>query len=166
MSTDGGGWMYMVTGISTDFGYMSQFGDTSSIESTYYTEEAFGVGWGTNSGNDTVFQSFNIPFSEVKCKISGEYDNPTEGTGYLSFYTSSSGNVLKFEDNSTNGQDGQSLIVDGVELITNSQENLVKYEILSSPQYTSGDINSLTIKMRGDANLPYCRRFIYMLAVR
>jgi hypothetical protein len=166
MRTDGGGWMYVATGTSTSFDYLGQFGDTSDIKKNFYTDEAFGIGWGSNSGADTVFQTYNIPFSEVKCKISGEYDNPETGTGYLNFYTSSSGNVLKFEDNSYNGNDGQTLIVDGVELITNSQQNLVKYEIHSAPPDAPGDINSLTIKMRGDANLPYCRRFIYMLAVR
>ncbi len=166
METDGGGWMYIVTSETTSFDYMRQFGDTLDIERTFYSDEAFGIGWGENSGVDTTFQMYNMPFSEVKCKISGEYDNPVNGTGYLNFYTSSSGNIVKFADDSYNGGDGQSLIVDGVELITNSQENLVKYEIHSAPAYDSGDINSLTIKMRGDSNIPYCRRFIYMLCVR
>ena len=165
MSTDGGGWMYIVTGNSTTLDYMSSFGDITYIKRNFYNDEAYGVGWGENSGEFTTFQLFNIPFSEVKCKISGEYDNPVTGTGYMDMFTSSSGNIVKFTDDDYDSNNGQSLIVDGVELISNSQENLVKYDIYSF-QNDSGDVNSLTIKMKGASNLPYCRRFIYMLAVR
>ncbi len=165
MSTDGGGWMYVITSERTSIDYIKQFGDTSFIVSTMYSEDAFGIGWGKNDGEYKTFQSYNMPFSEVKCKISGEYDNPVNGTGYLDFFTASDGNIVKFIDSNYNENDGQSLFVDGVELISNSQENLVKYDI-SSDNGSTGDINVLTIKMRGDSNLPYCRRFIYMLAIR
>jgi len=164
MTLDGGGWMYVVTSERTSLEYISQFGDITDIASTFYTEEAYGLGWGENSGFDKTLQTYNMPFSEVIAKISGEYDNPTYGTGYLDFFTSSSGNVVKFYDNSYDVNDGQTLIVDGVTLISNSQENLVKYSITSTGG--TGDVNSLTIKMRGDQSFPYCRRFIYMVAVR
>lgn len=160
-----GGWMYIATGNATSLDYLSQFGDITDIKRNMYSEEAYGIGWGQNSGSFTSFQTYNLPFSEVKCKISGEYDNPVNGTGYLDMFTSSSGNIVKFIDSSYDGNDGQTLIVDGIELISNNQENLVKYDIHSN-QNDTGTVNSLTIKMRGDSNLPYTRRFIYMLCVR
>lgn len=166
MSTDGGGWMYVLTSNSTSDEYLSQFGDISGIKSTMYNDERYGIGWGTNDGIFKVFQTFNMPFKEIKCRISGEYDNPETGTGYLEFVTSSSGVVVRFEDSSYNGVDGQSLYVDGVEIISNSTENLVKYEVHSSIDDDAGDINSLSVKMRGDSNTPYTRRFVYMLCVR
>lgn len=165
MTTDGGGWMYIVTGDNTSLDYMSLFGDVQNIAGTLYRDERYGLGWGTNDGQYKTFQTFNLPFNEVKCKISGEYDNPVDGTGYLEFLTQSDGAILSFYDSSYDANDGQSLIVDGQTLISNSKENLVKYDIHSS-QDSDGDVNVLTIKMRGDSNLPYTRRFIYMLCVR
>ena len=165
MTTDGGGWMYIITGNTTSLEYLSNFGDPLSIVGTIYKDESYGIGWGTNNGEYASFQTYNIAFAEVKCKISGEYDNPTNGTGYLDMFTSSSGNIVKFEDYSYDANDGQSLFVDGQSIISNSKENIVKYDIYSN-QNDSGDENSLVIKMKGDSNVPYCRRFLYMLAVR
>lgn len=164
MTTDEGGWMYLITSERTTLDYLNQIGDASALAPTFYSDEAYGVGWGKNDGNYVSFQTYNIPFSRVRAKISGAYDNPTEGTGYLDFITSSSGHMVKFYDSSSDAADGQSLIVDGNILLSNSQQNLTKYDI----DFTSGsgDINSLVIKMKGDNAKPYSKRYVYMLAAR
>jgi hypothetical protein len=165
METDGGGWMYLVTSHLTDIEYMKQFGDTYNIEQSLYRSEEYGLGWGVNNGEWCGMQFYNMPFSEVSVLISGEYDNPEEGTGYLEMITGASGVIVSFKDQNTEDAMGQTLYVDGVEVFRDDTQNLVKYHIVSN-QGDTGEVNNLVVRMKGDSNIPYTRRYIYMLSVR
>jgi len=106
-----------------------------------------------------------MPFTEISVYLSGEYDNPEEGTGYLEMITGASGVVVSFKDENTDAESGQTLIVDGTEIFRNQKENLVKYKVVSH-QNNTGGVNNLVVRMRGDEDVPYTKRYIYMLAVR
>jgi hypothetical protein len=165
METDGGGWMYLITSHVTSLDYIKQLGDTYSIEQTLYRSEDFGMGWGDNTGEWYGIQFYNMPFTEISVYLSGEYDNPTEGTGYLEMITGASGVVVSFKDENTDAESGQTLIVDGTEIFRNEKQNLVKYKILSL-QNNTGEENNLVVRMRGDSDIPYTRRYVYMLSIR
>jgi hypothetical protein len=165
MESDGGGWMYLIVSHATEIDYIKQLGDTYSIEQTLYRSEDYGVGWGDNTGNWYGIQFYNMPFTEISVYLSGEYDNPEEGTGYLEMITGASGVVVSFKDENTDAESGQTLIVDGTEIFRNQKENLVKYKVVSH-QNNTGGVNNLVVRMRGDEDVPYTKRYIYMLAVR
>ncbi len=165
MTDDGGGWMYVIAGYNTEINYMNSLGDASQVSDTIYRDENYGLGWGTNNGTDETFRTYNIPFNQVKCQLSGTYDEPEGATGYLNMVTSTSGTIVSFVDNHEYGYEGQSLIVDGEEKMADPETDLIIENILSIAG-EAGSVNTLSIKMRADSNTPYSRRFIQMLAIR
>lgn len=158
-----GGWMYLIVG-GNDLEYISNIADTTYIEGTVYTDSIRGIGWGKNDGSFKSLQFYNMPFSSVKLEVSGDYNNPINGTGYMEIYTSANGNIVSFIDDDYSGDDGQSLYVDGQPVLVNDKTDLIKYKIEYNGSNDSQ--NNLVIKMRGDSNYPYCRRYVRMLAVK
>jgi hypothetical protein len=105
-----------------------------------------------------------MPFSSVKMKVSGDYNNPQNGTGYMQVATGANGIIVDFNDSDIDESRGQTLIVGGEALLTNDKTDLIGYDVLFEGDNDS--MNNMTIKMRGDTNYPYCRRYVKMLAVK
>jgi len=160
---DKAGWMYMVVS-GSDLSYIGQFTNTTEIEDTMYYDQLRGIGWGKSDGVFRSLQFYNMPFNSVKMKVSGNYNDPEFGTGYLECFTGASGNIISFVDSDSSGEIGQSLIVDGEYIVSDDKTDLVAYDVR---YYGDNDgVNNLLIKMRGDDGVPYCRRYVKMLAVR
>ena len=157
------GWMYLIID-GNNMDYIRNFSDTSQIDSTIYSDDTLGLGWGKNDGVFKSLQFYNMEFSDVKVKLSGEYNNPVDGTGYLEIYTGANGGIIYFIDDDASGNVGQRILVDNEEVVPNSKTDLVNFDVLYSGDNDS--INNLVLKMRGDNNTPYCRRYVKMLAVK
>lgn len=160
---ENGGWMYLIVS-GLDDEYMSQFCDMSSIDSVKYYDNEYGIGWGTNDGIYYSLQFYNLPFSDIKVQLSGDYNNPENGTGYLEMVTGANGSVISFIDGDETGNYGQDVIVDGINVLPDNKTNLTKFNV--GYKGDNDGMNTLTVKMRGDSNIPYCRRYVKMLAVK
>ena len=158
-----GGWMYLIVG-PNNMGYVSNLADVTPILSTKYTDDTYGIGWGQNDGNPVSLQFYNMPFSHVRVEPSGDYNNPENGKGYLEMHTGAQSGIIYFTDSDASGEQGQQVIVDGVSVLANNKTDLTNYVV----QYDGDNdgMNNLVVKMFGDSDAPYCRRFIKMLAVR
>jgi len=159
MVTDGGGWMIIIAGHATTPEYLSNFGDTYFIKDRLYSSEEYGLGWVNDSNDLLSYQMYNIPFKEVRAKVSGDYGNPDGSTGTMEFYTSSAGAIATLVDNG-----GQKLIVDG-EIKMSDITEVIKNETINSNQGT-GDMNGLTIKIGVAKEGYYSRRYISELRIR
>jgi len=161
MTTDGGGWMVLIAGPNVDIDYLSIFGDTYFIKNVMYTDQTKGIGWTPESGETLAFQMYNVPFNEVHALVSGEFDNPEGSSGELTFVTSSAGQILSVENDGSR----QEVITqaDGI-ILTDVIEDIenMNYESL----HGTGDMNSLTIKMKNLIGGRYSRRFISFLRIR
>ena len=159
MTTNGGGWMRIVAdGVSLT--EMRKFGDTSEIESTFYTNNTLGIGWATN---DNVEKSYIIDqkfsFNEVYVQYSGSYDTPVGGLGYL-YARKDGNNILSFNDSHTSGVSGQSLKINGTTIIDREQVNVVnRVDVLNQGP------NEITMK-GFTSSYPYTKRYIKNLWIR
>ncbi|MDD5639934.1 MAG: fibrinogen-like YCDxxxxGGGW domain-containing protein [Candidatus Pacebacteria bacterium] len=160
MTTDGGGWT-KILGIGTTVANLNNWGDTSNIASTFYSDSTKGIGWGTN---DYVFKQLTIDthsnINEVKVKISGERNTPSGGFGYLWLYQDVGLN-LQFNDSWGGVNDGQTLIINGVKVYDNSTNSFVNYQVVwdNNPYSWTGSI--IKISMRGyTSSYPYTKRYI------
>jgi hypothetical protein len=160
---ENGGWMYLIVG-GNNLDYIGQFADVSQIVNTSYYDEIRGIGWGKNDGVFVSLQFYNMPFNSVKMQISGDYNNPENGTGYMEAHTGANGAIMYFTDSDSTGTVGQDVIVDGVTVLSDNKTDLINYDI----EYIGDNDgqNNLLIKMRGDSDAPYCRRYVKMLAVK
>jgi len=160
MVTDGGGWMIIIAGHATSIDYLSNFGDTYFIKDRMYSNEEYGLGWVNNNNDLLAFQMYNMPFKEVRAKISGDYDNPVGSTGRMEFYTSSAGAIATISNNGSE----QTVIADGT--ITMSDVTAkIENTTINSNQGT-GDMNSLTVKIGVVEEGYFSRRYISELRVR
>jgi hypothetical protein len=160
---DNGGWMYLIVG-GNDISYIGNFSDVSQIADTSYYDETRGIGWGSSIDGKVSLSFYDMPFNSVKMKVSGDYNNPDGGTGYLEVYTGANGGIIFFTDDDKSGEEGQSLIVDGELLISDDKTDLIAYDIEFNGSNDS--TNNLLIKMGGDSDAPYCRRYVKMLAIK
>ncbi len=159
MTTHGGGWMKVIAD-GASLAEMKKFGNTSEIESTLYSDNTLGIGWGTN---DNIEKSYIIDqkffFDEVYIQYSGSYDTPSGGLGYL-YARKDGNNILSFNDSHTSGSSGQSLAINGVLIINREQVNVInRIDIL--PQH----IDEITMK-GFTSSYPYTKRYIKNLWIR
>jgi hypothetical protein len=163
MVTDGGGWMYIITGSTTKLEYINQFGDASQISNTLYRSESGGISWASDVETSVAFTTRDIPFSDIRLKLSGSYDEPGR-TGMVEVVTASSGTVMSLSDTSST-TDGHTLIVNGEFVFQNRTDALSNFPVVVDTDAT-GDINTLTIRMKSEDNGPYAKKFVSMVAVR
>jgi hypothetical protein len=166
MTTDGGGWTKII-GIDTTIIDLSHWADVNQISSSFYSDSVKGVGWGVS---DYVFKNItiNLPnFTEVKVKISGDYNYPAGGMGYLKISDSGLNTKLYFRDAWTNEAAGQSLDINNEVIFNKALNNLTNYQINWSPSSYSWAGNSIVIEMTGyTSSYPYSKRFINDLYFR
>lgn len=161
MTTDGGGWMVIVENPSTDINYLSRFGDTSEINSTFYSNPNYGINWGTNN-NSMKNYIIDIPYSKFKITYSGFYASPSGGLGYMNLIDSSGVYKLISTDAWTSDSVGQSLTVNGNNIFTKSQQN-----IIDRVDTVNSSSNSLRIQMSGYTSAyGYTRRYIRRLLLK
>ncbi len=85
-----GGWTKIIYGYDTTLAYMSKFGSTSQISSTFHKDSSKGISWGTNSdSNARTFNIANIGFSEYFLEFSGYYNIPSNSLGLIRITNSS-----------------------------------------------------------------------------
>lgn len=159
MTTNGGGWMKIVAD-GASLAEMQKFGNTSEIESTLYSDNTLGIGWGSN---DNVEKSYIIDqkfsFNEVYVQYSGSYDTPVGGLGYL-YARKDGNNILSFNDSHTSGVSGQSLKINGTTIIDREQVNVVnRVDVLNQ------GTNEITMK-GFTSSYPYTKRYIKNLWIR
>ena len=159
MVTDGGGWIVVTIGSNTSMEYLSNFGDVDYIKDRVYRDNIKGIGFDPLS-DVLAFQMYNIPFSEIRTELSGDFDNPSGSKGRLRFITSSAGEKIKFENNGTN----QFIYSDGVAVLSVIGEEVTKASVTSTGG--TGEMNSLTIKFEKESDSYFSRRYISMLKVR
>ncbi len=160
---DNGGWMYLIVS-GNDTEYMTQFCDLTAIAPTRYYDETYGIGWAKNDGISYNLQFYNLPFTDVRAQLSGDHDNPVSGKGYLEVHTGANGNIIYFTDGDTSGNAGQDIIVDGVTVLAGDKTDLTNFQVEYNG--TNDGMNNLVVKMNGDSDAPYCKRYIRMLCVR
>lgn len=162
MTTDGGGWTVIINDHNTDLTYLSKFGNTSDISGTFYSDSTYGIGWGTN---DNVFKIYdaNIEHTKIKVTYSGFYNVPAGGLGLLYLRNENDDIYLVFNDSWTDSSAGQSLRVNGTQILTQSQTNIVnRTDTITRPSSTQ-----VSIEMAGYTSAyAYTKRYISRLLVK
>ena len=164
MTTDGGGWTQLIAGASTTLSDLANYGDTSAIASTFYTNPDRGIGWGTNDGpSNNKILSVSLSYREVKIQFSGDYDSPADGLGFLDL-SSPELSLMAFSDAWTAPASGQTLIVMGNSIYTESPINEVdRLELID----TGSSRAILNIDMKGfTPTYAYTKRYIRRLQLR
>ena len=162
MTTEGGGWTVLVADNTTDLAYLSKFGSTAQITSTFYTDSNYGIGWGTNDDSYKVLDISTQPFSEVYIQHSGFYNIPAGGLGYMYINTNNE-TILSSGDAWTDSSAGQSLTVQGNQIYRQSQSN-------DNNRVHSIDVvesNQIAVGMKGyTSSYGYTKRYLNRLMIR
>ena len=161
MTTNGGGWTVIIEDPSTNLAYLSQFGDTSEISSTFYTNSTYGIGWGTN---DNIYKNYTINFNynQVYITYTGYYAELSNALGFMSISTDLK-NIVQLSDAWVNWQNGQTLIVNGTTIFSQSRTPIVN----RTDQIPTSNSSSLTVGMKGYTSAyNYSRRWIKRLMIR
>lgn len=163
MDTNGGGWTVIINNSSTNLNYISQFGITAEISSTFYSHVSYGVGWGNNV---SIMRNINmeIEYSQVYITYTGTYNNPSGGLGFFSMTNhteSGSYTLVGLNDSWTDAITGQSLTVNNTTVFDQERTNIInRTDIINR----SG--NFFNIAMGGFSGYPYTKRYINKLMFR
>jgi hypothetical protein len=161
MTTDGGGWINLKFDQNTTIDDLKKIGDTSQIESTFYTDPEKGIGWGSNNDNwsykNFLLNDF-LDMSETKITFSGSYNTPSGGLGSLSL-SNGTDSVLTLGDAWTFSGSGQSLSINGNYIFEKS-----KIDVLNRTE-TLGPITSIGM-MGYTSSYGYTKRYIKELSFR
>ena len=156
-----GGWTEIIHDSNTNLTYLSHFGSTSNISSTFYNDTNYGIGWGANDNIAKVF-SININYTKLIIQYTGFYNIPSGGLGIL-ILSDNHNSFFTFNDSWSDDNTGQSLNINNTSIfdqykmnVTNRKDTII---INNSTQ--------LNISMAGYINsFPYTKRYIYNLKVR
>lgn len=83
MTTDWWWWTRIIKDNTTNLSDLSDFWDTFDISSTFYSDWAYGIWWGTNDDTRKRY-IVNIPYTDVKVKFTWFYNIPSWWEGFLS----------------------------------------------------------------------------------
>lgn len=161
MTTNGGGWTVIIEDPSTDLAYLSQFGDTSEINSTFYTNSTYGIGWGTND-NSYKELKIDLNYDEVYVTYTGFYAELPSALGFM-IITSNLKSLVNLTDAWASWQNGQTLSVNGSTIFNQSRTPVVN----RTDQIPASNSSSLRIEMKGFTSAySYSRRWIKRLMIR
>lgn len=156
-----GGWTEIIHDANTTLTYLSHFGNTSNIASTFYSDSTYGIGWGTND-NIQKMLSININYSELKIQYSGSYNNPSGGLGLL-VLSDINNSFFVFNDSWGDDLTGQSLNINNIAILNQSKTNVFN----RIDTFIVANKTQLNVSMYGYINtFPYTKRYIYNLKVR
>ena len=162
MTTDEGGWMVIIDSPSTDLSYLSKFGSTADISSTFYSNASYGIGWGTND-DDPKILNMDIPYTKIKVTHSGFYNSPSGGLGTMYIKDENGNNLLVSQDAWTSSSEGQILQVNGI-TIFNRQTTNISNRVDTITRSLSSQLN---IHMFGyTSSYAYTYRYIKRLLVK
>lgn len=156
-----GGWTEIIHDSNTNLTYLSHFGNTSNIAATFYSDNSYGIGWGTNDNIPKVL-TINMNYSNLIIQYTGFYNIPSNGLGLLSL-SDISNTYFMFNDSWGDDNTGQSLNINNTTIFDQYKINVTnrKDTILITNR------TQLNISMYGYINsFPYTKRYIYNLKVR
>jgi hypothetical protein len=158
-----GGWTVIIpnTGSSSEIlTYMSQFSNTSSLQSTFYYNSSYGVGWGTNNDTWVNYSINNISYTEIEMTYSGFYENPAGGLGQM--VLSNGSTLVSLADSWTDYRFGQTLYVRPSNVLYQSRTN-----VINRTSYFSENSSLIDISMKGyTSSYGYTRRYIKYLRIK